>query len=310
MGLLIIFALVYIEVAKKFNIVDNPNHRSSHFEPTIRGAGILFYLAALLFFIVSGFDFFWFFLGLTIVAVVSYIDDLISLDFKTRLIFQLIAISLVAYQLNQKASLDWIYLPILVLVGIGFINIYNFMDGINGITGMYSLVAFFGLYIINHFEAIIDERFLLYIMASVLVFGFFNFRKKARFFCGDVGSISLAVLLFFLILLFTFKLESPLIPLITIIYLADGILTIVYRKYLKENITEAHRHHIYQKLTDTKGFPHIKTSILYACAQGLIMVIIVMGYKQDMFTQLLMFVGISFFCTILYIILFRWLSVN
>lgn len=306
--IIIIFALVYIKIAEYFNILDRPNHRSSHTEPIIRGAGVLFFIAAILFFALNGWQFSYFFIGLTLIAVISYVDDLVTLSSKIRLVFQFAAIGLSVYQLVLLTNLPILYIPLLLIVGVGFINTFNFMDGINGITGLYALVAFLGLYIINYFENIIDERFIIFMIISILIFGYFNFRRKARFFCGDVGSISLAIILFFIIALFSFQLKSPLFILLMGVYLADAILTIFYRKYLGENITEAHRHHIYQKLTDLKKFPHLKTSLFYALLQAAILFIIYFTYKQSIVFQFIVFIAISSLLILFYIFLFKWLK--
>ena len=306
--ILIISAFVYIKIAEKYNIVDRPNHRSSHTEPIIRGAGVLFYIAAFIFFVVSNFSYPYLIIGLSIIALISYIDDLMTLSSKVRLVFQFISISLLLYQLVLILELPIYVLPILLIIGVGFINVFNFMDGINGITGLYSLVAFFGLYLINRKEEILDERFIVFMIISIIIFGYFNFRKKARFFCGDVGSISLAIILLFMITYFSFKLESPLIVLLMGVYLTDAVFTIFYRKAIGENIVEAHRHHIYQKLTDIKKYPHLKTSLLYAILQSLIILVILFSYNLYIKAQLLIFVCISLTLVLLYIFLFKWLK--
>jgi len=301
-------ALVYIKVAERFNIVDKPNKRSSHIEPVIRGAGILFYLAVLMWFFSSSFQLPFLVIGLSIIAVVSYVDDIKTLSSKKRLIFQFIAILLVIFQLLTLTVFPYWVIPILLIIGVGFINTFNFMDGINGITGIYSLVILAGLYLINNTELILDERLLVFLIISILIFGFFNFRKKARFFCGDVGSISLAVVLFFLISYYTIKLESPIVVLLASIYLADAVLTIFYRKYIGENITEAHRHHIYQKFTDLKKFPHLKTAILYGAFQGLILIIILYNYRANLIQQSLIFLVIVIILIAAYVFLFKKLK--
>lgn len=302
---LTVCAFAYIKIAKHYNIVDKPNHRSSHSEPIIRGAGVLFLIAVLFYFIVSKWQFPYFIFGLTLIAVISYIDDLMNLSSMTRLVFQFIAISLIIFQLLSLINFAWFYIPILLVVGVGFINTYNFMDGINGITGLYSLVAFIGLYVINLKEEIIDQRLIVFVIISILVFGYFNFRKKARFFCGDVGSISLAVILFFIIALFSIQLESILFLLLMGVYLADAILTIFYRKYIGENITEAHRHHIYQKLTDIKKFPHLKTALLYSLIQSALLVLIYFTYKTSWCQQIILFLAVSALLILLYIFIFN-----
>ncbi|TCK67798.1 UDP-N-acetylmuramyl pentapeptide phosphotransferase/UDP-N-acetylglucosamine-1-phosphate transferase [Winogradskyella wandonensis] len=305
---LLVFSILYIKIAERYDIVDKPNHRSSHTEPIIRGAGLIFYLAILIFFIFSGFKMSYFMIGLTIISLISYIDDLISLSSRIRLVFQFISIGLIMYQLILFTDIYWGIIPILLTFGVGFINIFNFMDGINGMTGIYSLLAFLSLYIINIYENLIDGQLLIFIIISILIFGFFNFRKQARFFCGDIGSICLAVTLFFLLSFFTIKLKSPLFILLMGVYLTDAGLTIIYRKFLGENVTVAHRHHIYQKLTDVLNYSHIKVSLMYGLLQFAIFLIILNTYKQSLVIQSIVFFVISLILLLVYIALFRLLK--
>ena len=304
-----LLALLYIKIANKYNIVDKPNHRSSHSEPVIRGAGVIFYAALILFFIWSDFKFPFFMLGVTLIAIVSYIDDLITLSSKTRLIFQCIAIVLTTYELNLLFETPFWYLPFLILIGVGFLNIFNFMDGINGMTALYALVLFTSFYAVNRYEYIVDSQFLVFVIISILIFSVFNVRKKARFFCGDVGSITLAVIIFFLVTYYSFKLGSPLFILFAGVYLTDGILTILYRKFLlKESVVEAHRHHIYQKLTDTKRLSHLKVSSFYALFQLVINIIVIFFYRIELQLQLVLFLSICFTLVFCYLLIFRILT--
>ena len=136
--ILILLSYVYIRIADRFNIIDKPNHRSSHKNITLRGGGVLFFFALLLFFINSNFQYPFLILGVSLIAIVSFIDDIISLDSKIRLLFQIIALILMLIQLFSPVD-DWGLIILFVTVGVGFVNIYNFMDGINGISGLYSL---------------------------------------------------------------------------------------------------------------------------------------------------------------------------
>lgn len=307
---LILLSIGYLKIAKKYNIVDKPNHRSSHTKPTIRGGGVLFYFAIVLYFIVSNFANPYFFIGLSLIAIISYVDDLVTLSSKFRLFFQFIAIAVTTYQvfLITNIQIEYYFLPAIIIIGVGFINIYNFMDGINGLTAIYSLVCFIGIYLINMNEAIIDPKILIYIMLSIGVFGYYNFRKKALFFAGDIGSITIAVILFFFLLLFTVKLESPLIILLVLIYGVDAVLTIAYRKYIKENIMDAHRHHIYQKMTDRLKLSHIKISLLYAVNQLIIVFIVYKTYQLDLKIQFILFFSIIAIYIAIYILVFKLLE--
>ena len=194
---LALLSFVYLKLAERFNIVDKPNERSSHTVPTIRGGGIIFLFAIWIFFITSNYQYPFLVLGTTIIGLVNFFDDLFTLSSKLRLPFQFLAIILVIVDLHLYDFPLWI--PFLfIILGVGFINEFNFMDGINGITGFYSLAILIPMYFINYKSPVLREDLILYLGISVLVFGFYNFRKKARFFAGDIGSVFMAILLFFI----------------------------------------------------------------------------------------------------------------
>ncbi|HBX63692.1 MAG TPA: UDP-GlcNAc--UDP-phosphate GlcNAc-1-phosphate transferase, partial [Flavobacteriaceae bacterium] len=125
--LLFVLELLYFRIADRFNIIDKPNERSSHTAITLRGGGVIFYLAALIFFIESGFQYPWFFLGLTMMSVVSFLDDIFTLSNKIRLFIHFVSVLLMAYQLDLF-TMPWYYILILFVVVVGVINAYNFMD--------------------------------------------------------------------------------------------------------------------------------------------------------------------------------------
>ncbi|MDX1828792.1 MAG: glycosyltransferase family 4 protein [Lutibacter sp.] len=282
--------------------MDNPNFRSSHTIPTIRGGGILFYMAVALFFMLSDFKYPYFFIGISSIALISFIDDIETLSAKVRLPFQFFAIALVVYQTGLFDSSILIIISLLI-VGVGFINLYNFMDGINGITGLYSLVVLSGFLLLNYNNQIVETNLLYYSILSIGVFGYYNFRKKARMFAGDIGSITLAMLVLFLGLLFLFKLEAPVIILLMLVYGLDSVLTIAYRIYLKEHIMQPHRHHIYQKLVDVKKWSHLQVSGMYAGIQLVVNVLVLVTYKLPISEQM----GIVVVCIVLGVLGYVWL---
>ena len=264
--LLSILSFVYLKVADRFNIIDKPNHRSSHSQVTIRGGGIIFYIALVIFFVSSGFLYPYLFIGTTIIAFVSFIDDLKPQPPAVRLPVQFIAGALAIYQV----SIDYpiVALILLLIVGVGFINAYNFMDGINAITGVYSIVIVSFLLFFNSYEFFfVASDLLIVILFSLLIFGFYNFRTKALFFSGDVGSISLAVIILFLIYKFYVVMDAPIALLLVAVYGVDSVLTILRRIKMKEKISEAHRHHLYQLFVDSKKYSHLQTSLMYGSAQ-------------------------------------------
>ncbi|WP_338351190.1 glycosyltransferase family 4 protein [Nonlabens tegetincola] len=282
--LLITSSLLYIPIAKRFNIVDKPNHRSSHTKVTIRGGGIIFFIGALFFFLTSGLQYPFFFAGLTILAVISFIDDLISLSALLRFSAQVIACLLLIYQSVYDYNLP--FLLFLLIAAIAFVNAYNFMDGINGITGIYSIGVLCSLIYIDHYIIdYIEIDLLIYTLISVIVFGYFNFRKKALFFAGDIGSVTLAFILVFAAYKLLIVTDSPYVLLLFIVYGTDSLMTILKRFYLKEKLSEPHRHHIYQKLTDLKKLGHIKISIIYLLVQLIISSIVIATFSYELSVQ-------------------------
>ncbi|PRX13757.1 UDP-N-acetylmuramyl pentapeptide phosphotransferase/UDP-N-acetylglucosamine-1-phosphate transferase [Nonlabens ulvanivorans] len=282
--LLIISSLLYIPIAKRFNIVDKPNHRSSHTKVTIRGGGIIFFIGALFFFLTTGLQYPFFFAGLTILAVVSFIDDLISLSALLRFSAQVIACLLLMYQSIDDYNL--LFLLFLLIAAIAFVNAYNFMDGINGITGIYSIgvlcsLIYVDFYIIDY----IEKDLLLYTLISIIIFGYFNFRKKAIFFAGDIGSVTLAFILVFAAYQLLIATDSPYVLLLFIVYGTDSLMTILKRFYLKEKLSEPHRHHIYQQLTDVKKIGHIKISVIYLVLQLIVSSVVITTFSYDLSVQ-------------------------
>ena len=195
--LLILLELAYFRVADRFNIIDKPNLRSSHKTIVLRGGGIIFLFAVWLYAVFFGLTYPWFILGLTLVGLVSFVDDIHSLPDSARLVVQFTAMFLMFYQFGILNLKDWWMVLVALIVCVGIINAYNFMDGINGITGGYSIAVLVPMIYLNQTYDFINQSFLYVIGLSLLVFCFFNFRKKAKCFAGDVGSISIAFILLF-----------------------------------------------------------------------------------------------------------------
>lgn len=276
--ILFLIEIGYFKIANYFNIIDKPNERSSHTLITLRGGGVIFIFSWLLYFIKTGFQFPYFTLGLVFVAIISFLDDILTLSSKIRILIHLISFTLCFYELNIFDLEIW-QIVIVYIVSIGCLNAINFMDGINGMTGMYSLAIFIPL--LFYFKLPYKDSPILFILMSIIVFGIFNFRKKAKCFAGDVGSVSMAFIIIFFILGLIFnKLEIndniltisknrlmsdfdiKYILLLTL-YGIDAILTIIQRIYLKENIFSPHRRHLYQLLANELKWSHLLVSFLY-----------------------------------------------
>ncbi len=262
--------LIYFKIADRFNIVDKPNARSSHTTLTRRGGGIIFLLAAIFWATTHGFEFPWFLGGLVLIAGISFTDDLISVSNKIRLLCHFAAFAMMFHEWTLFSAFPWWISVIALIFCVGIINAYNFMDGINGITGGYSLAVLGALAWMNREIAFTDNSLIWTMVASVCVFCFFNFRKRALCFAGDVGSVAIA----FVILFFLGKLMIETRDITWIIFLlvygVDSVLTIVHRLMLRENIGEAHRKHLYQILSNELRVPHTLVSFGYFSVQALI----------------------------------------
>lgn len=305
---LIISSIVYFKLAVKYKIIDKPNHRSSHTSPTIRGGGILFFIALLIFFLINHYTYPYFFLGLILLGITSFIDDLKDLSSKLRFSIQIIALLLLLYQVAIPISPIW-YSLLILFFGLVSLNIFNFMDGINGITGFYGLSSIFGLYIINCKEGIFNPDIFIFIVLAIIIFGFFNFRKKALMFAGDIGSITIGYFIIFITTKMVIVLDAPLMILVFGVYGIDSGGTIIYRKFFtNENWTAAHRHHIYQKLVDLKGLSHLRVSIYYALLQILFCIFLFFIYDLPAKDQWFISIPIVVVVSIVYILLFRWLK--
>ncbi|MBL0738868.1 glycosyltransferase family 4 protein [Flavobacterium sp. GN10] len=279
--ILMIIMLLYFKVANHFNIIDKPNQRSSHTEITLRGGGIIFWFSALLYFVQNVQNNYFFFTGITLVSLVSFWDDIQSLSNKIRIGIHFLSITLVFYDLNLFHLMPVWGVAVSYILAIGLINAYNFMDGINGITGLYTLVVMGSLLYVNtKIQLFTDAMFIKYAMLASLVFLFFNYRKRAKCFAGDVGSIAIAFWIIYLVVKLILVTESLIWLLFLAVYGVDAVCTILHRLYLKQNIFEAHRLHLYQILSNEYKIQHRLVSLLYALAQTGISLVVIFLYQK------------------------------
>lgn len=268
-ALLFALELVYFRIADRFNIVDRPNERSSHNSVVIRGGGIIFLLAAWIWSAFFGFSYPWFLAGLTIVCGISLWDDIHSLPDSVRLIAQFTAMFMMFADFGIIRLETWWMIILALIICVGIINAYNFMDGINGITGGYSLTVLLPLIILNHSIPFIEMSYLIVAAIACVVFSYFNFRPKgkARCFAGDVGSIGIAFMVLFPIGKLILQTGDFTYLLLLVVYGVDTILTICHRIMLHENLGQAHRKHAFQILANELKVPHEVVSMAYMCIQ-------------------------------------------
>ncbi len=281
LALLIIAELVYFRIADKFNIIDRPNNRSSHTKLVLRGGGIIFVISVIIWFVVitispsipylSQFTtipatrYLPFFIGLILVAGISFVDDIHPLPDSLRLVVQFSAMFLMFWSLDILHWNMWWVVLLALIVCVGITNVYNFMDGINGITGGYSLAVLIPLLMIQDSWTSAESSLIIIVILADLVFCFFNFRPKnrAKCFAGDVGSISVAFIILFALGHQIIATSDITWLTLLLVYGVDACLTIIHRIMLHENLGQAHRKHAYQLMANELGMSHTTVSLLY-----------------------------------------------
>lgn len=275
--LLLVAELVYFKIADKFNIIDKPNERSSHSTIVLRGGGVIFSLAMVVWagmLVVQGegqtvVGYLPFLAGLLLVAGVSFWDDVRSLPDSVRLVVQFLAMGLMFWSMGILHWEMWWIVLIALIVCVGATNVINFMDGINGITAGYALAVLLPLWLLNNGLGFMESSYLVVAILGVLVFCLFNFRPKgkAKCFAGDVGSIAIAFIMLFAIGRLVVMTQDVTYLILLLVYGVDGCLTICHRILLHENLGEAHRKHAYQLMANELKIGHVKVTLLYMAMQ-------------------------------------------
>ncbi len=279
--ILIALEFLYFKIADHFNIIDKPNGRSSHSSVVLRGGGVVFLLGVWLWCAFFGFHYPLFLVAVTLAAGVSFVDDVRSLPDSVRLVTQFAAMGLMIWQLLLFVPSDcgvemlgsvWAkvtFVIVALFVCVGATNIYNFMDGINGITAGYSLAVLVPLMLMNARVGFVETSFLVVVVWAVLVFSFFNFRPrgKAKCFAGDVGSVGMAFIVLFAVGLLIVRTGDVTWLVFLLVYGVDGCLTICHRILLHENLGQAHRKHAYQIMANELGMSHPAVSLIYMALQ-------------------------------------------
>ncbi len=281
------FTQWFIRYAKIKRITDYPNKRSSHNVPTPRGGGfgfVLFIISALIVYaflnnILLEKEFLVFLMSSTLVAFIGWLDDKNDLSKEFRFAVQSAAAILVIIFIS---NLDLFYIPFVGLLNLGLFgaflallwitattNIFNFMDGVDGIASVQALSAAIGWTIFAYlWQVPVLFAVNIFVVAGIVSFLVYNW-SPAKIFMGDVGSVFLGFL--FAIMPFIAAYYSDQVSIGETIWLAgillwpflfDGTITFFRRLYKGENVFEAHRTHLYQKL-NVAGWEHSGISKLY-----------------------------------------------
>ena len=293
---------LFLHYARRQALLDTPNVRSSHDVPTVRGGGILFTptFAVLLFLYFPAH--YPAIAALILAALISFLDDLYTLPVRYRLPAHFLSVTLLIYD-TQAAWSPWAWLLALILIT-GWLNTFNFMDGINGISAVYAaviLASFFWVPLENH--AARDAVFTAIpgMLMALLAFSWFNFRKKALCFAGDIGSVSLALILAWALLIHWYSPQSLYLLAFPALYAVDSVMTILVRLWRGENIFEAHRTHLYQLLANEQGWDHRLIALLYGGLQFVINITVIFTISDLNFsTQLLIVTSIYLILCALY----------
>lgn len=305
--LLLVIELLYFRIADKFNIIDKPNERSSHTSVVLRGGGIIFLIGAWVWSLFYGFHYPWFLAGLTLVAGVSFIDDIRSLPDSLRLVVQFVAAAMAFYQLDILHIELWWVVLLALIVYVGITNVINFMDGINGITAGYSLAVLIPLMLLNRRDGFVESSLIEVSILSVLVFCLFNFRPKgkAKCFAGDVGSIGIAFILLFILGKEIFLTEDITYLVLLVVYGVDACLTIVHRIMLHENLGEAHRKHAYQLMANELKIGHVKVSLFYMILQLVLSLFFIYGIPDTVVAHWIYLVAVVVVLAVAYVLFMR-----
>ena len=305
--ILLALEMVYFKIADQCNIIDKPNERSSHSTIVLRGGGIIFLIGVWVWSAFFGFQYPWFLVGLTLVAGVSFVDDIHSLPDSVRLVAQFTAAAMAFYQLGILHWSMWWIILLALIVYVGATNVINFMDGINGITAGYSLAVLIPLALVNMNGAFIKQSLIISTILALLVFCTFNFRPKgkAKCFAGDVGSIGIAFIMLFLLGNVIIKTGDITWLIFLLVYGVDGCLTIVHRIMLHEDLGEAHRKHAYQIMANELKIGHVKVTSLYMVMQLVISFGFIYFCPNTMFAHWLYLIGTLVVLTITYILFMK-----
>lgn len=273
-----------IPVLTKKSLIDHPNERSSHIVPTPRGGGwaiVVPILAVLIYksIVNEWADVGWaVIVGAIVLSAISWLDDVRSLSVKVRLLIQftvvVIVVAMTPFELIQSlAILPTIILSIiLVLAWVWFINLYNFMDGIDGISSVETIFICVGIaavYWISEGQETDMPMLALIIASATAGFLFWNW-SPAKIFMGDIGSVFLGFIIGWLLIGLAMNGHWAAAFILPLYYLADTTITLCRRALRGDRFWEAHREHFYQRAHQA-GLSH--RSVVYRIAIGNLMLV-------------------------------------
>ncbi len=286
------FLLTYIikKIANRFRIIDIPNERSSHVLPTPRGGGlaivITWYIGISILFYFNRIEssLYYALLCGAFLAIVSLIDDVINLKPIFRLLAQVIT-ALGAFIFlkgintvfiaGAEINYTFILYPLTIIGIVWFINLFNFLDGIDAYASLEAI--FIGLVLYLFTGDIIN----VILIVCVLGFLIWNW-PKAKIFMGDVGSTQLGFVLIILGIYFHNTSEFTIIHWVILSspFWFDAIFTLFRRWKNKEKLSQAHKKHAYQRIVQA-GFSHLKTDMYLLGINAIIVLFIFISIRYE-----------------------------
>ena len=291
-----------INYLRKKALLDMPNNRSSHTVPTPRGGGIAVTIAMCIGMAVVAYfpdesywvnlplkHEIWLLLGSALALMgISLLDDIKGLSPIIRLLAHLVVAGVVIGSSNQDALYCgglfplWLDRIVATLLLAWFINLYNFMDGIDGITGVETILIALGLLVMAYVGSlpVIIGYWSVIVLFAALGFLFFNWHP-AKIFLGDSGSVPLGLIVGWLLLKTAAEGAYFAALILPLYYLIDSGFTLIKRVIMGKKPWEAHREHLYQKAVQL-GANHAQVCVFITKVNfGLVMMAIISDYSSS-----------------------------
>lgn len=252
---------LYLHVFSKIAVIDNPDHRSLHGDQTLTGGGLFIFLPSLLYLLYAHIEFPLTY-SLFLLLFIGFFDDKWLISAKTKLFLQVV-VTLFVIDAFTFDVLSWFGLFSLLAL-VWWLNLFNFMDGANGMASLHALVVllFYAFILPDNQSALL---ILVYAVSiSLMIFLYFNL-FLGRLFMGDTGSLPLALLLA-ATGMYAWKqnwVSLPFLALLHSSFIVDATLTLFYRAAKRENLTQAHNTHFYQRKIKS-GASHRQVASAYA----------------------------------------------
>lgn len=268
--------LISLKFLKKFllnlKLIDKPKKRSNHKNPTVKGAGLII-IPAIVFSIliyvkndfVNYYPWVFFCLATLMLFIISFLDDIYSLPIFPRLLIQLFCVLIIMNLLNEdliafmqnvqnyfsinESFLRTIIIFLLILLWLWLINLFNFMDGMDGITASQCCTFSIGIVLISLYGKISSDYTYIGIILFACMISFLYWNSPpAKIFLGDVGSIPIGFLISSIIMINLIQ-GNDFVPLLILIlfHFTDATLTLIIRILKRKKFFKAHSEHSYQK---------------------------------------------------------------